>query len=435
MSSSTGTGTSVSDAQASTASQSASSTTDAPLQLWGIANSLLSEYYPSATITDVASLTWPSTALIESSTSMAHSAESSSKPSSVLSSSTSSLDVNRPLATETTASSEPEPSAVTSDESKGQPRDRKLGIALGVSFGVLSLGLVFLALFCVHRRRKQHSGTGIFPNRRRVGSPTDSEIGEWRSRHPHMGLVTTITSPMSQTQNRAPREWVERYNRLSGHPTPPVYMHPAFTHQASGSAGISSSETNPFFTPANRSTEHADYQNEAAEYHPGYPQSGFTAATVPYTPYRPVARRSQSSHRRSSTSSGLRDERNSRPPTPFSPMMMLQASSPAKQNPFTSAQDNDADDDAAERQRVTRAEQETHEENDEVSPMQPPSKSPARRSSPLIHYPSWSEVSEFDFTGESDANGRELRGKRSGNGSVDGFRRERESVVGRTELA
>jgi hypothetical protein len=112
-------------------------------------------------------------------------------------------------------------------------------------------------------------------------------------------------------------------------------------------------------------------------------------------------------------------------------MMMLQASSPPQAtNPFVS----DYDEDTAQRQRLTQHEPEAYEGDDIVSPMQPPSRSPARRHSPLVHYPSWSEVSEFDF-GEADIGDRSARAQRRSSPGGDGYGRDRESVVGRTELA
>lgn len=475
--------TSNSDVSASIPSGSEPSTTDVPLELWGIANSLLSSYYPSTTITNVADLTWPGEVVIGSSTYTQSPATSSdvspstsaiSPPTSKVSPSTtpsstlatvavSSHDVSRPVTTDPSSANEAEPSN-SPEEPSGHPKDRTLGIALGVVFGVLTVALMAFALICVHRRQKKHGGSGIFPSRRRrATSPTDSEVGAWRARHPHMGLVTTVAGPMSQVRNREgvdrynrledhqtppvhdrpSREWVDRYNRLADQQTPPVHLHPAFVHSRNDSEGRSS-ETNPFFTPAERSTENTSNYNKIEQhdgYHPGYPNKpGFNASIVPYTPYRPNARRSQSSHRRSSSSGRSDLGMNDRPPTPFSPMVMLQASSPPQQqqqpqpqpNPFTSAEDEDI----AQRQNLTQYQQpDPYEEHDVVSPILPPSKSPARRNSPLVHYPSWSEVSEFNFTGEPNSAERNVRQQRSRSSGRDGYGRDRESVVGRTELA
>lgn len=415
-------------------------TTDVPLQLWNIANSLLSSYYPSTSISDIATLTWPSVVVIESST-YTHSPTASSKipattsPTTLATISASSQDVSRPLATDTSSTSDAEPSG--EPKKLDRPKDRTLGIALGVVFGVLAVAVMLLALCCIDRRQKKHGGTGLFPSRRRrATSPTDSEVGAWRARHPHMGLVSTITGPMTQVNNRQPREWVDRYNRLADQQTPPAHMHPAFMQQNTEYTGAAS-ETNPFFAPVARSNEDANRHSEQQEYHPGYPKTGFNVEVVPHTPHRPNARRSQSSRRRSMNSNPStieeEEERTSRPPTPFSPMMMLQASLPPHQatNPFIS----DEDEDSAQRQRLTQHEPERYEADDVVSPIHPPSRSPARHYSPLVHYPSWSEVSEFDFSGESDLGDRRVKAQRSRNSGDDGYGRDRESVVGRLELA
>lgn len=459
-------------------------TTDFPMELWGIANSLLSSYYPSTTITNVADLTWPSEPLSGSSTNTNSSAATSPIPpstsaispsiSGIITSSTpsstlatvpvSSHDVSRPMTTDTSTANEAEPSDSPEDSAR-YPKDRTLGIALGVVFGVLALAVMAFALICVHKRQKKHGGTGIFPSRRRrATSPTDSEVGAWRARHPHMSLVAPVTAPVSQmVHNRPPRdELIDRYNRLEDHQTPPVHMHPAFVHARNDSGGLSS-ETNPFFTPADRSianasnhknnytayrpglerpAENGTRYNDQSKYHPGYPKSpGFDASVVLSSPYQPDARRSESSYRRSSSSSHSDAELNDRPPTPFSPMMMLQTSSPPQQqqqqpqqDPFTSHKDEDF----AQRQRLTRPFSDVYQDEDDiVSPIQPPSKSPARRYSPLVHYPSWSEVSEFNFTEESQSQSAEwnARQQRSRSFGRDGYGRDRESVVGRTELA
>lgn len=110
---------------------------------------------------------------------------------------------------------------------------------------------------------------------------------------------------------------------------------------------------------------------------------------------------------------------------------MLSGSPPARNNPFASPEDHEV----AAQEALAR--QEAEEEDDLVSPILPPTRSP-RRNSPLVHYPSWGEVSEFDFSGEQrgvHGRGRSLREQSSSGSGGDGYRRERESVVGRTELA
>ena len=500
----------------SSISGSESSSTDVPLELWGIANGLLSSYYPSTTISNVASLTWPSVVVIRSSTytrdppSTLPTTSPATSPSTLATSAISSQDVSRPLATD--SSNDAEQTDVPEDPeptSGGQPKDRTLGIALGVVFGVLALGLMAFALLCIHHRQKKHGGTGLFPSRRRrAGSPTDSEIGAWRARHPHMSLVANAASgrPMTQIRddgdndNLPPREWVKRYNRLADQQTPPAHLHPAFMHRHNDSVGTTS-ESNPFFPPADHHHQASpqpnigasSYNNESNEYHPGYPklQPGFNNVITAYK-HEEEPRRSQSPHnnerRRSSFSSERSDgdvdlERNSRPPTPFSPMMMLQTSLPPFQrqnhlqsstspshpqaqhhsrdtsNPFTSPSDPEEQRQQYQTLIPSHPHETYHPEDDDEDddivhpmlqhpqPQPPPSRSPARRHSPLVHYPSWSEVSEFDFTGESSSSlsreqqqqqqrqNRRKSGGNGGEGDRDGYGRDRESVVGRWELA
>jgi len=113
--------------------------------------------------------------------------------------------------------------------------------------------------------------------------------------------------------------------------------------------------------------------------------------------------------------------------------MMLSGSPPARNNPFASPEDHEV----AAQEAMARHEA-AEEEDDIVSPILP-SRSP-RRNSPLVHYPSWGEVSEFDFSGQHESAGGRRRDQReysdsSNSSGGDGYRRQRESVIGRTELA
>ncbi|KAK1033828.1 hypothetical protein LTR33_016667 [Friedmanniomyces endolithicus] len=74
---------------------------------------------------------------------------------------------------------------------------------------------------------------------------------------------------------------------------------------------------------------------------------------------------------------------------------------PPNHNPFASPEDED-------------------EMTDIVSPIIP-ARSPERRHSPMVHYPSWSEVSSFDFAGEGPRGvGRDSRASRSEPVSLEG---------------
>ena len=104
-----------------------------------------------------------------------------------------------------------------------------------------------------------------------------------------------------------------------------------------------------------------------------------------------------------------------RPSTPFSPDTLwqrtrgapLQQQPQQSQNPFSSPEDRESD--------------------DIVSPIVPQKSWEQRRSGPMLHYPSMSEVSEFDF---GDSNHR-----RSAADSGDNWNSSRERRDGRHELA
>jgi len=183
---------------------------------------------------------------------------------------------------------------------------------------------------------------------------------------------------------------------------PPMAMHPAFARQHSHYSTHSSAEENPFFTPQERN-ERYEMEGEGAgalhkELHADEPAHG--------------------------ASSPL--QRVSRPPTPLNPFATLlsggQSSSSQRQheeeqqrNPFASPEDVE------------------DEDRDLVSPIAP-SRSPERRQSPMIHYPSWGEVSEFDFAGDGRVR-RSVRGQSSSESGGDGWRPNRDSAYGRHELA
>ncbi|OQO12173.1 hypothetical protein B0A48_02814 [Cryoendolithus antarcticus] len=389
-----------------TSAASSSTTTDIPLELWSIAESLITSVYSTSSITDVQHLSWPATVVIGTST---HKMQSSS---------TSTPAVISPAATET--------SAAANTTGKHSPlTDRSLGIALGVVFGLLALAVLGFVLFCLRRRKQKRGGSGLF---RRDPSVSESDIEGWRSPTlPQMGAAATSHrgGQMMQRHDRPSREWVEHYNRLGDQRTPPAHLHPAFAaQQHSQMQETPSSEENPFFTPEERS-EHSMAQYEAAReftsddldtaYHPGY----ITPAEPTY-PLESKTRRSQSSRHDSSPSG-----QHSRPVTPFNPLAMMsppQHKQHHAENPFTSPED-ELEHDLGTHRGYHPAPYDDDEERDLVSPILP-TRSPERRSSPMVHYPSWGEISEFDFGGEG-------RARKSG----EGYRKERESVVGRMELA
>ncbi|EMD01305.1 hypothetical protein BAUCODRAFT_29747 [Baudoinia panamericana UAMH 10762] len=339
-----------------TAAANASTTTDMPMTIWDIANSLLSSYYPSTTLTQIDTLTWPATVVVGSSTYSVQ-PESTSTPT-----------------TSSVASKSPGNSAQSGPKLGG---DEKIGVAVGAAVGAVAVAVLAVVLCCMYRRRK---ATGSFFLRRPTPSVTGSDIEAWRS---------PIDRHSSVRSNGPSSLWAERYDRLSDEPSghlqpPPMAMHPAFARQYSQQ---SLSEKNPFFTPEERSHEHFELD-------------GAGVATKPS--HEPIEQHA---------------ERGARPPTPFSPMLQVdtttshEASRIVNENPFASEEDEEA--------------------NDLVSPIVPPARSPERRYSPMVHYPSWSEVSEFDFSGEGR---RSTRNTSSNEDVSDGWHPRRESVIGRHEL-
>ncbi|KAK4543673.1 hypothetical protein LTR36_005318 [Oleoguttula mirabilis] len=347
---------------------SASTSSDIALSLWAIADSLLTSYYPSTTITQVASLTWPTAVAIDGTTYSVHSGSTGG----VLGSPTTSVLAE--ATNDSTGSSSPHHSLTS---------DKKLGIIIGVVVGTIVFGVLGLVFCCLWRRKK---ASGSYILRRPTPSITESDLDTWRS--PRQFEASTLSSGPS-------REWTKNYNRMSTQerlaPPPPMAMHPAYVRQYSSQ---STSEENPFFTPR-ESPDH--YEMEGGQMHRNELDAGEA----------PSQRRSSSSVRRAS-----------RPPTPFSPMAMMASSSAPQQqqhhNPFASPEDGEAD--------------------DVISPIIP-SKSPERRHSPMVHYPSWNEVSEFDFGGQGRVR-PSLRDQSSSEEGGDGWRpARRESVIGRHELA
>ncbi|RMY29261.1 hypothetical protein D0866_08820 [Hortaea werneckii] len=375
-----------------TASPTVSSTnpttrSDVPLELWGIAESLLSSYYPSTTVTQVASLTWPTAVVIDGSTHSVQSAttRSTSNGGSLLAATSSSSFTSSSTSTQAETTT-PAPTRESQDHGLGN--DKKLGIAIGVSIGTVALIVLAIVLCCLHRRKKV---TGGYFLRRRTPSITDSDIEAWRSSNqPETSMLSSEPSTRWAGGDKEVRTSI-----LERPAPPPISMHPAFArHHSSQSIG---SEANPF-SGSQEQSEHYELDGTSSYY--AERNGGDLGDTT-------AGRRSESSDR------GPYD----RPPTPFSPMAMMALSPTRDQqpNPFASAEDDETD--------------------DVISPITPPARNPERVRSPMVHYPSWSEISEFDFTG--DGRGRNsMRGQHSFEHDDDGWRpvRGRDSIVGRLEL-
>ncbi|KAK5168034.1 uncharacterized protein LTR77_006602 [Saxophila tyrrhenica] len=373
-----------------TATAPATTTTqDVPQALLSIADSLIDANYPSQTIEDIRTLSWPTTVVIGTQTYTIGSestATSSSTPTSQTSqtsktdAASTTNDISKPEETEVKSASEPSHKA----------DDKRLAIIIGVVIGVVVLIVLGTVFCCLHRRKKDN---GSFFLRR--STPSVRSNGSWMpgSQRPdtygHTAYVSAgkqgpdtfgNTAYVSPAMSSPHQRKYPQMSTIERGTTPPVDAHPAYLHHESSR---STSDENPFYTPEERSQSALN------------PQELDSQAIAQIDHADPANRQSSDSMRQS------------RPPTPFSPLMMMQSGPAARpqvhQNPFSSPEDEEAD--------------------DVVSPIVPPTRNPERRYSPMVHYPSWDEVSAFSFSGsERDARQQEEGG--------DGWRPERERKAG-----
>jgi len=340
---------------------------------------LISQNYPDQTLSDLATLSFPTTVVIGSSTyTITPKSTSSATPthSTKQDKPTISHDVVKPTQTNVKSESQPH----------HQGADKRLAIIIGAVIGCVVFIMLGVIFFCLYRRRKDN---GSFFLRRTT--PSMRSNGSWRpwaGQQDTLGTSTYVTAGQSDMSGpKYPRASV-----IPRGPTPPVSAHPAFLHHESSR---SESDENPFYTPQERSISNRSPQEI----------DGQEIQQVEFGHDEPARRSSHSM-------------RNSRPPTPFSPLeMMSQMPGPAARpqvhtNPFTSPEDDEAE--------------------DTVSPVLPNHRNSDWRHShmPMVHYPSWDEVSAFSFSGSGDE--RDARQQVDGG---DGWRPDRERRDGRYELA
>ncbi len=358
------------------------STQDTPLVLLSLANSLISDQYSGQTIGNVRTLSWPTT-VVAGGTTYTVDADSpltvTGSPTAAASKSTKTSIDAQPTSTGEKAAAAP----------NNQAADKRLGIILGVVIGCIAVAMMGVIFFCLHRRKRDN---GSFFLRRTTPSMRSDRSWLPGGNRPDTFGTTTYISTGQQNPYGQPNPYEPKYpemNVITRRPTPPITAHPAYSNHTSSR---SNSDENPFYTPMERSSppELQHHEIDGQEI-----QQIELDHDVP--------------HRRSSHSM-----RNSRPPTPFSPLeMMTQMPGPvhsrpqAHQNPFSSPEDDEAD--------------------DIVSPILPPGRNPERRYSPMVHYPSWDEVSAFSFSGDE----RDARHEDGG----DGWRPAREGRGDRYELA
>ena len=358
----------LSSAPSSSITSSPKTTTekDIPLELWSLATSLLTKYYPSTTLTNLDSVTIPGTIVIGSSTyTMDHTVIT--KPTGM--STSTSTSKHSTQAKPTKDSTQSDVGSVAAKKPQDSMSDKTLAIVLGVVISLVAVLVMAIVFCCLWRRRKR---TGSFFMSRR--SPSVASSRGWvppRSNPNEYGTTTYVTGGGSSHLNTK-QPLVSTMPRGN---TPDMSMHPALHGQNSRST----SDENPFYTPEERSMMHPSHHEI----------DGQEIQHAELDHHEPSQRRSSSSFR------------HSRPPTPFSPMMMQQMPGPTQRpqlhvNPFSSPEDAEAD--------------------DTVSPIVP-TKSPERRYSPMVHYPSLDEVSQFSFSGDE-------RDRRYDDGG-DGWRRSR----------
>lgn len=393
-----------------TSSPDEASTTDVPMHLWSVANGLLTSYYPSTSLTGVATLSWPDTVVIEGTT---YNVQSLSDAVATSTPATSLSTHQAVVSTSATPTDPPATQGTKEPHQNGPIGDKRLGIILGCVIGLVVLILVGVLFWCLRRRK---SDTGSFFMRRRTPSNASSNVRSWL---PSNGADTYGNTAYVSAGAANSDVWEKPQPQVAVRPQmaePRMSQHPAFAPARLQGSSRSTSEENPFYTPAERMDAQFGHDTdlERGAYDPHPVELDDNGKVRP-----------QSFDELQATGD--------RPPTPFSPMEMMgfgaSRTAPPSQverrdfgrnpaqgqphtaNPFSSPED---------------------EEPDVVSPILP-SKSPERRHSPMVHYPSWSEVSEFDFHGDGR---RELRNMSSGDtDGGDGWRPLRERTDGRYELA
>jgi hypothetical protein len=370
------------------------------------ANSLIKSNYPSTTVTDLASLTWPTTVVIGSqtytipSTETSLSTSDSTSPSSAIASTTENA---RPVLTSTastTLSSATSASSSQSSQSHGSG-DKRLGIILGVVLGAIAVAIGAFLIWLLHRRRKN---TGTF-FKRRPSSPSDTEVSSWRNNGEVEKYGSQDAPPLLEPQmaahgGYATRTWTNDDDdmnlgyhgyRLDGH---------------NGPAELSAerSERGSF----QRSTSLEDRYSGDRQDRPPTPFSPESFAAMAASPVSPIEQEPQ--RRRSSgfwpprgSSEGYRNLDPARPThIAHQPSLAALAGSVAQdyphpyyQNPFASHEDYDEDGYG----------DPYHEDHGPLTP-DIPSRSPRRQSTPIVYYPSSDELGKFNF---GVADGRQRR--------------------------
>ncbi|KAG9766942.1 hypothetical protein KCU75_g8985, partial [Aureobasidium melanogenum] len=374
------------------------------------ANSLLKSNYPSTTITDVASLTWPTTVVIGSQTYTIPSTDSSETslstsasptPSSAIASTT---EDARPVLTSTASIAPSSAASTSSSSSNTSPQthdsgDKRLGIILGVVLGSIAVAIAAFLIWFLHRRRKN---TGSF-FKRRPSSLSDNEIFSWRN-NAEAEKYGNLDAPPLLQPSMAARGGYPIRSLANGNDS----MHLGYGYRSdehSGPAELSAerSDRGSFQETARPEDRYAGGRQDR----PPTPFSPELFATVAASPVSPIEQEPQ--RRRSSgfwpprgSSEGYRNLDS--PYVRHQPSLAALATSVAQdyphpyyQNPFASSEDYDED----------GYEDPYQDPRRHLSPTPDiPTRSPRRQSSPMVFYPSSDELGKFNFGTEG---GREHR--------------------------
>ncbi|CAD0016807.1 unnamed protein product [Aureobasidium pullulans] len=368
------------------------------------ADSLIKNIYPSTTVTDLATLTWPTTVTIGSQTYTVSagstlSTSASMSPSSAIASTTENA---RPILTSTASSIAPSTTSTSSSHNPQMrdPWDRRLGIILGVVLGSIALALGVFLIWFLHRRRK-NTGS-LF--KRRPSSPSDTEVYSWRNDAQAEKYGTSEAPPLLQTPmaahgGYATRTWTNDDDdmHLGYGYRPEMHLDPAELSAERSERGS-----------LQRTTTSEDRHIGDMQDRPPTPFSPASFAAMAASPVSPIEQDPQ--RRRSSgfwpprgSSEGYRNIEPSQ--VARQPSLAALAGSVAQdyphpyyQNPFASSEDYDEDD-------CENPYQDHQRRNLSPTP-DIPSRSPKRQSSPMVFYPSSDELGRFNFGTEQ---GRERR--------------------------
>lgn len=342
--------------------------------LWSDAESLLSSYYPSSTLTNIASLTWPGTVVLGSSTY-------------TLSTEASTLSTTRvsPSSTPTPTKIDSTSTSAAANSEANDHSDKRLGLGLGVALGCVALGILIFLIWLLHRRKRlaNNKSSGQFT------SVSEAEIQSWRA-----PATYSNDFPEKYVNLQAPRP-----------PVVPVGSHPAFSpdHIGRSKARLSQGEHDPFVAPyegyAELAAQASRHQSRTSLVHELHGTSSIMQIQDDRRPETPITRAAMSAV---GSSTHQKDPLIHSPPiSPVSPVDEVRDRGfwrTPQPRSFPYSHGDFHNDEPELRHHPRYSNPFSSEEDYELeAPPSIPTRSPRRRSSPVIHYPSGDELSTFNF--------------------------------------